>query len=97
VRLLLPIVLLAASLLCLWPSTSAARVDVSVQITVAGVAVGGVFWAVSASWSNRFAQALLSSFQPLTEGERPGAGSRDRDAGEPKPLLFLPLLVLPLP
>lgn len=81
------------ALLCLWPGASWARVDVSIQVTVAGACVGGVAWALSASWSNYFAQTLASSLQLGTPPERPDRRAVD----EARPVVFLPLLVVPLP
>lgn len=82
-----------AALLCLRPGSSSARVNASVQVTVAGACVGGFAWALSASWSNNFAQALASSLQPAVGPERLDRREVD-DAG---PIFFFPLLVVPLP
>ena len=75
------------------PGTAAARVDVSVQVTVAGAALGGVAWALSAVWSNRFTTALTDSLRPAGD-----FGSAQRGDLTPQgPIVYLPLIVLPLP
>lgn len=89
---ILPIAAGAVALVaCSVPTESRAEVNVSVQVTLAGAAVGGIAWALSIGWSNQLLPALSA---PLYAAAEPfGASESD---GEPH-LLYVPLLFLSLP
>lgn len=66
------------------PVGARAEVGVSIQVTVAGVALGGIAWALSVGWSSDLLPLLSVPLAPLADES-------------PPPLLYLPLFVLPLP